>query len=502
MRSSANYDRPHELIYDINDPNYNLYHAIDYSQPTGSIIDCLTSNNVPQALPGSSTFSFEIKPFNLRIPFTPVAVAMPTTIPQVQAAVICGVQYKLKVTAKAGGHSYANHGIGGEDGHLMINLKYFNNITLDTTTNIATIQPGARLGNVAQALYNQGKRAISHGTCPGVGIGGHVLHGGYGYSTHTRGLALDWLVEAQVVLTNGTVVTASATQNSDLFWALRGAGGSFGIIVAMKFNTFPAPDSNVVYNYSFNWNQTQARASLDALQAYVNSTQFPRELNLRYWIGTFNVQVVGVYYGNTTAFNTAINPLLSKLGTPASSGVSVMNWLDTLNNYAYASMSPPLDYDTHETFFAKSLMTTQLSSASMDAFVAYWFNTAKTISRSWYVMIDLHGGPTSYVSSISGDAGGAYAHRNATLKFQFYDEVYGGSYPTDGFGFLNGWVNSITSISPVSTWGMYINYADPTLPSTEYGNDYWRVNYPRLRTIKSIYDPADVFYNPQAVQPV
>ncbi|KAK6524479.1 hypothetical protein TWF281_011387 [Arthrobotrys megalospora] len=472
------------------------------TRPTGTIQDCLTSNNVPQALPGSSSFTFEAKGFNLRLPFTPLAIAMPTTVPQVQAAVICGVRYGVKISAKAGGHSYANHGIGGEDGHLMINLKYFNTVVLDTATNIATIGPGTRLGNVAQALYTQGKRAISHGTCPGVGVGGHVLHGGYGYSSHTRGLALDWLAEAQVVLADGSLVTASATQNTDLFWAIKGAGGSFGIIVSMKFNTFPAPDSNIVYSYSFSWSQTQARANLEALQAYANSTQFPRELNMRFWVGVFNTQILGVYYGSRTDFDAAIAPLLSKLGTPSSSSISVMNWIDSLNNYAYATMSPPIDYDVHETFFAKSLMTTQLSPAAMDAFVAYWFTASKP-SRSWYMMIDIHGGPTSAIANITGEAGGSYAHRGATFKYQFYDSVYGGgSYPSDGFNFLNGWVNSITSISPANTWSMYINYADTSLSVNDYGNFYWRANYPRLRTIKSTYDPNDVFHNPQVVQPL
>ncbi|KAF3079475.1 hypothetical protein TWF102_003626 [Orbilia oligospora] len=470
--------------------------------PTGTITDCLTSNDVPQYLPGSSNFNFEAKGFNLRIPFTPVAVAMPTTVPQVQAAVNCGARYRLKISAKAGGHSYANHGIGGEDGHLMINLKYINSVVLDTTTNVATVGPGARLGNVALGLYNQGKRAISHGTCPGVGVGGHVLHGGYGYSSHTRGLALDWLIEAQVVLADGSLVTTSSTQNPDLFWAIKGAGGSFGIVVSMKFNTFPAPESNIVYSYSFSWTQAQGRASLEALQAYANSTQFPRELNLRFWVGVFNTQILGVYYGSRADFDTAIAPLLSKLGTPSSSSISVMNWLDTLNNYAYATMSPPLDYDVHETFFAKSLMTTQLSPAALDAFVSYWFTASKP-SRSWYMMIDIHGGPTSAISNITGEAGGSYAHRAAVFKYQFYDSVFGGgTYPSNGFDFLNGWVNSVTSVSPANTWSMYINYADTSLSVNDYGNFYWRANYPRLRSIKTTYDPNDVFHNPQVVQPV
>ncbi|KAF3913370.1 hypothetical protein ABW20_dc0106407 [Dactylellina cionopaga] len=472
---------------------------------TPNIVLCLASKLVPQALPGLLQFNFEIKPYNLRLPFTPVAVAMPLSVAHVQAAVLCGVQSNLKITAKAGGHSYASHGIGGEDGHLIINLKYLNLILVNPITNVATIGPGARLGNIAVALYLLGGRAISHGTCPGVGVGGHALHGGYGFSSHTRGLALDWLVEAQVVLVDGSVVTASATQNTDLFWAIKGAGGSFGIVVSMKFNTFPAPSSNVVFNYSYDWNQAQARSALETLQAYVNSTDFPRELNLRLLI-FFNVtQIEGVYYGSQAAFASAINPLLSKLGPSIANSVSTVGWLESLDTYSFGSLITWIDYDVHDTFFAKSLMTTQLSPAAMDAFVTYWYSVARSSianTRSWYAMIDLHGGPTSYISSITGDAGGSYAHRKKTFKFQFSDSNFGQAYPPDGFSFLNDWVNTITSISPQSTWGMYINYADPTLAPSDYASFYWRDSYPRLQSIKTRYDPNDIFYNPQVVRPL
>jgi len=131
------------------------------------ITACLSDAAVPQFLSGAANFTQSIKPFNLRLPFTPVAVAVPTTLAQVQATVACGVKLNITVTPKSGGHSYASHGLGGEDGHLMVDLKYWNTVSLDTTSGIATIGPGSRLGNVAQALYAQGKRAFSHGTCPG-----------------------------------------------------------------------------------------------------------------------------------------------------------------------------------------------------------------------------------------------------------------------------------------------------------------------------------------------
>lgn len=132
-----------------------------------TITDCLDTSHVPQYKSGGTNFTQSIKPFNLRLPFTPVAVAVPTTVAQVQAAVACGVKLGITISPKSGGHSYASHGLGGENGHLMIDLKYWNNVTLSNTTGIATVGPGSRLGNVAQALYTQGKAAISHGTCPG-----------------------------------------------------------------------------------------------------------------------------------------------------------------------------------------------------------------------------------------------------------------------------------------------------------------------------------------------
>ena len=144
-----------------------MSHAFPGHKVTRSeITSCLDSAAVPQYLSSTSNFTDAVKPYNLRLAFTPVAVAAPRTVAQVQAAVACGAKLGIQVSPKSGGHSYASHGIGGENGHLMVDLKYWNDVSLDTKTGIATIGPGSRLGNVAQALYAQGKAAISHGTCP------------------------------------------------------------------------------------------------------------------------------------------------------------------------------------------------------------------------------------------------------------------------------------------------------------------------------------------------
>jgi FAD/FMN-containing dehydrogenase len=132
-----------------------------------AIDDCLAAAKVPVDAPDSDEWEVDSSPFNQRLPYTPAAIAVPTTVQHIQAAVSCAAKVGLKVNPKSGGHSYASFGLGGEDGHLVVQLDRMHEVTLDSETQIATIQPGARLGHVATVLYEEGKRAFSHGTCPG-----------------------------------------------------------------------------------------------------------------------------------------------------------------------------------------------------------------------------------------------------------------------------------------------------------------------------------------------
>lgn len=127
---------------------------------------CLSSKSIPVEAPNSTDYTVDAKPFNVRIPYTPVAVVVAQTVEHVQGAVACGVEAGVKVTPKCGGHSWANYGFGGEDGHLMIEMDRMHEVVLDEASGKVTVQGGSRLGHVASEIYTQGKRAISHGTCP------------------------------------------------------------------------------------------------------------------------------------------------------------------------------------------------------------------------------------------------------------------------------------------------------------------------------------------------
>ncbi|KAF8853592.1 FAD-binding domain-containing protein [Acephala macrosclerotiorum] len=487
-----------------------------------SIVHCLSESNVPQDYPGSSNFTADIIPYNLRLNYTPIAVAVPTTVEEVQAAVLCASKLGVKVNPKSGGHSYASHSLGGEDGHFVVDLKYFTDVVVDEDE-VATVGPGARLGNVALSLFEQGERAMAHGICPGVGIGGHVLHGGQGYGSHTYGLLLDFLIEAEIVLANGSVVTTSETENSDLFWALRGAGMSFGIVTSLKFRTIPAPPQNVLFYYPYSWNQSQARAGWDAWQSYCGGETgpvIPLEMNVRWVIvndtdGRLLFLLEGAYHGSEEGFLTAIQPLLDALadigGLEADVrgvGTHSLGWLDALlyanSNGLFSNwdnnqtLETPLNYTAHATFFAKSLMTSNLSPAGVDAWINRLYATGPTSPTGWYFIIAAQGGPTSYVPTVPADST-SYAHRSSIYEWQLVAQTSTPPFDDAGITWLNPFISDIEAAESNLTLGMYYNYADPTLSKDEAHERYWLEHYGRLKEIKEGVDPGLLFLNPQTV---
>jgi len=470
---------------------------------------------VPYDTQGSSDWNTDILPFNQRLPFTPAAIAVPTSIPHVQGAIACGTQFGYKINAKGGGHSYASHSLGGENGHLVIELDRMYNVTLNSTTNVAVVQAGARLGHVLTQLDSQGKRAFSTGTCPGVGVSGHALHGGYGFSSRKYGLATDWIVGAQMVLANGTLIHVSATENPDIFWAIRGAGSNFGVIVSYEFNTFAQPSQVTYFTVTANWNANNMQANMLALENYTRYSM-PAELTMRYSInpGGQN-EFEGMYYGNKTGLQTALAPLFNNVSPKLSLGSSTTTtFMGAFDYYAYTPATDPtypyntvspiehpdaknLHTDKHqqENFYAKSLVVNHLNGTAAQAFVNYIFTQGPSNTRQWWLQLDLHGGANSAVTN--GDfSTSSYAHRDKIFLMQFYDRVYSGSYPSTGFSFLNGWVSSITNNLNASDWGMYINYADSTLDRATAQSAYYGASLPRLQALKAALDPSEVFYYP------
>lgn len=165
-------------------------------------------------------FHTHVSTYNLRVPVTPAAVIIPISLREIASAIVIAKQHGLKVQARSGGHSYASYSSGGVDGAVVIDLRRFEVVRYGIATPIITIGSGLRIGNLAKRLYeNVGtKYALPHGTCAGVGVGGHFTHGGFGLFSRAWGLAMDRIRSMCVVTANGTWVEANRYTNQDLFY--------------------------------------------------------------------------------------------------------------------------------------------------------------------------------------------------------------------------------------------------------------------------------------------
>ncbi|KAH9985513.1 putative glucooligosaccharide oxidase [Xylariaceae sp. FL0662B] len=459
--------------------------------------DCILGTSTALDDVGSEDWERDSTPFNKRLQFAPAAIAVPTTVEQIQGAIACGAQLGFKVTPKSGGHSYASLGLGGEDGHLVIELDRMSSVKLDLETNVATVDSGTRLGHLASELFAQGNRAISHGTCPGVGISGHILHGGFGMSSHSRGLALDWVAGINMLLANGSLVHASATENPDLFWGMLGAGSNFGVVTSYELNTFEPPANVTWFVAMLPLKKNETVAALEALEDYVTNTM-PPELNMRLFATRQFTQFEGIYQGNKTDLEAALAPLFDKIGGSVSQAQTT-TWIGGLEHFATMKLNQSHPYtQVQENFYGKSFELKGLNGTAAENFVDYWFDVAKNETTRWYIQLDLHGGKNSAVWK-ADPALTSYAHRDKLYILQFYMTM--DENPEDSFKFLDDWASTTTASLPASDFGMYFNYPDTRLNRTTAQDMYWGKSLPKLQQLKAELDPNELFYYPNSISP-
>jgi hypothetical protein len=432
-----------------------------------------------------------------------VVIVLPSTKQHVSDAVICASQAGIQVQAKGGGHSYAS--FSTPSGGMMIDMENFQNVSVGSN-GVATVGAGLRLGNMALAIYNQSNRALPHGDCPGVGIGGHATHGGYGYSSRAWGLALDTIIGLDVVLANGTFIQTSRTSYPDIFWALRGAADSFGVIINFYLQTQPAPSSVINFSYSIPKFYSSVSTAVSVFQHIQDFAQNGSVINRNIGFGLYmdgdDFSVDGTYFGDLGTFKSLIAPeLLRTLPSPSSSKVKTYSWIDSLNALGeLGTLSTPVHgYSAHDNFFASSVAVPQSSPLTAEALTSYFTYIMQGASTSWYSIIDLYGGPDGQINN-KDTTFAAYSNRNSLWVAQHYAYVSEGEFPDSGVSWIEGLNNAMTSQMSGVTFGKYLNYVDSTLSAQQAHDIYYGASmYGQLKALKNKVDPQNVFANPQSI---
>ncbi|MGY5075725.1 FAD-binding oxidoreductase [Streptomyces nigrescens] len=421
--------------------------------------------------PGDAGFETARKLFNpLNDDLVPAAVAQCASVGDVREAVLAAAN-RVPLAARSGGHSYV--GYSAPHGGLTLDLRRLSTVRAHPD-GTATIGAGATLQAVYTAL-GQANRCLPGGSCFTVGIAGVALGGGIGVLQRKFGLTCDHLVSAEVVTADGRTLTASATQNPNLFWALRGGGGgNFGVVTQFTFATDPAPALTV---FRLDFPAGSVTKMLTAWQPWI--TAAPRELwaNLNVSGGAIpRCKVAGCFVGPSSACNPLLNDLVTRADVrPDLRRVEDRDYFKAMR---FFSGSPD-----RQSFVASSRVLTS-HAANPGAVVSLLKDRL-----GMDLILDPLGGAVADVDVQQT----AFPHRKAFATAQIYASATAASEAavTRSVGQV------VAGLADQGIKDGYINYIDPALP--DWAKAYYGPNLERLRTVAYEYDPDRVFDFPQAV---
>ena len=428
------------------------------------------------------------KIWNAAIDRRPALFARCTGAADVIAALRFARAHDLRVAVRGGGHNVAGTALC--DGGLVIDLQLMRGIRVDPDARTLLAQPGLRLGDVDHETEAFGLALVS-GINSETGLAGLAVGGGIGWQMRKHGLTIDHLRAADVVTPAGELVRASATTDPDLFWAIRGGGGNYGIVTAFEFDLVAAGPE--VYGGVALYSAEEAPAVLRAYREWAATA--PDEIttililrqNAFPWspAETQGRPVLGIgalYAGPRDNGPDALAPL-QRLGTLLASSMGSRRWS---RHQSMLDASAPAG----RLYYWKSHYLPALSDEAIDVITE---NAWRFTSPFSFTLLSHMGGAIGRVP----DEATAFTGRDAEFTININcAATEPASYDAD-----RAWVREwFTALEPHSTGGVYINFvgeegADRVRAA--YGDDKYR----RLAALKARYDPANVFRVNQNIAP-
>ncbi|ART70042.1 hypothetical protein BTO20_16970 [Mycobacterium dioxanotrophicus] len=264
--------------------------------------------------------------WNAAVQHRPALIVRPESSQDVQQAIRVARARGMRLSVLGGGHDWAGRAVC--DGGLVIDMSGMRSVTVDADSQVATVRGGVTAADLIDTLAPYGVVAVT-GNCGGVGMAGLTLGGGYGPLNGRFGLAIDNLLGVEIVLADGRIVTADARHEPELFWALRGGGGNFGVVTAMKLRLHPL-DQLIGGMITFPW--SQGATVWSGLGAVLSTA--PEELTvlsglLRGPDGQPAVFLAPAWTGDQRGGEAALDAL-GKLGTPLTTQVAPMTYREWL----------------------------------------------------------------------------------------------------------------------------------------------------------------------------
>ncbi|MEZ4505399.1 MAG: FAD-binding oxidoreductase [Thermomicrobiales bacterium] len=424
--------------------------------------------------------------YNAMIDKRPALIVQAADVADVMQGVSFAAANDLPICVRGGGHNAA--GLGTCDDGVVIDLGRMKAVHVNPNTKRVLVEGGATWGDVDHATAPFGL-AVPCGIISTTGVGGLTLGGGFGYLSRKHGLTIDNLVSADLVLADGSFVTVSATEHPDLFWAIRGGGGNFGVVTAFEFQARPV--STVTAGVLF-YELDKAEELMKLYRTFIDTAPrelaiffgflmtppapfLPEELHLKNM-----AKMVYCFDGPEAEARNVLEPFLA-VGPAAEVGgeMPFSAW-----NAMFDALFPPGRHD-----YWKADYLTELPDEAIDVHLKYGGGMPNPSS-------------VVHIYSVNGaiqDVGPhdmAYSHRDAKFVFVYLVTDDDASRMPDHIANAREYWNAQ---HPFSAGGAYVNFMMDE--GSGRVKDTYRDNYPRLQQIKAKVDPENRFRINQNIAP-
>jgi hypothetical protein len=411
----------------------------------------------------------------------PGAIVRVKSAGDVQRTIDAARKQGLELAVRSGGHSSAGH--SSTDGVIVLDLRDMNAVAIDVGARTAWIDTGATSGQVTTAAAEHGL-VVGFGDTGSVGVGGITLGGGVGYLVRKWGLAIDSLLAAEVVTADGLLRRADPDTNADLFWAIRGGGGNFGVATRLKFRLHELP--------AFTGGLMVLPGTPDVIASFIAAAEAaPEELSTICNVmpapplpflpanvhGKLMVFGMLAFAGRPTAAERALAPFRA-LGPI----------VDMVKPGPYASMFPPEDPNSHPTAAVWTGFMNRVDRPAAETIVDTLSNSTASFSA---VQLRVLGGAAARVPA---DAT-AYAHRASPIMVNVM-----ALYTPEDRSRQEAWVNGFAASLRQDDAGAYVNFLGAESAErvrAAYPGSTWD----RLQAIKAKYDPDNLFRLNQNIAP-
>jgi FAD/FMN-containing dehydrogenase len=404
----------------------------------------------------------------------PALIARCANSEDISHAVTFARERDLLVAVRGGGHSWPGKSVC--DGGMMIDLANLNSVTVDPDKKRAFARGGALLGQLDSAALEHGL-VTTAGVVSHTGVGGYTLGGGFGRLNRKHGLTIDNLVSAEIITADGQVRTVSAEQDADLFWAIRGGGGNFGVVSQFEYQLYPF--NRTVLSGMIVWPVEQAREVLDFYGDWYSDLSddlYVGPMMATMPDGTSIVAMEVVYAGDPVAGEKEMEPL-RKIGKPMDDGIKMQDYMVMQTqedaNFAHGIRS-----------YAKNGMVKEITPGLIEAMIESFVPDPRMA-----MFTHTAGGAVTRVDELAT----AFPHRNAETML-----IIGGGWKDsaddeEAIAIGRSWFKQLEPF----TGGYYDNIE---FDSGDGSGNYGPV-YQRLAKIKSQYDPGNLFRLNRNIQP-